>query len=408
MSENVARNSISNNPKHNITVRPSSRNSARPLQQGPPAALSPNNRSKSYGSSPAVFRSGSAYPTQQGFQHPHNKAISRSYSTAQGSAGRNQQQPMNQMQMMQQVQQAPPSNHGYDNSMYNEFDKMYDGWVNQGSMQHDGMGIGAHHLSPSHRDGSFGYDRIHDKTVDIQQRQQRQQLNQSRGRTRGARMTSPWNDGRKSRERPTTAGSRVTIDTIDSKGDLRKRSVSRNRSSSRNRQSNDYRGQERPKTRERSGSRGRNTSRSRSRNQRDDDEYSHYSKRPQTPMKKKAPKNSLEAFGNLMEALGNVAKMGTKKDSSDEDASASTYDEEDDDEDESSSDESSLPTLPDKIKIGRKGLEVNEELTVNSYALSLAARKQDEARRAQRRSNQMPVVESREDADTYQNYYDCS
>lgn len=127
-------------------------------------------------------------------------------------------------------------------------------------------------------------------------------------------------------------------------------------------------------------------------------------------MKKKAPKNSLEAFGNLMEALGNVAKMGTKKDSSDEDASASTYDDEDDDddEDESSSDESSLPTLPDKIKIGRKGLEVNEELTVNSYALSLAARKQDEARRGQRRRNQMPVVESREDADTYQNYYDCS
>ena len=123
--------------------------------------------------------------------------------------------------------------------------------------------------------------------------------------------------------------------------------------------------------------------------------------------KKEAPKSSLEAIGNLMEALGNVAKMGTKKDDSSEE-DASSYEDEDDEEDESSSDESSLPTLPDKIKIGRKGLEVNEELTVNSYALSLAARKQDEARRAQRRRNQMPIVESREDADTYQNYYGCS
>mmetsp|Transcript_16486 Transcript_16486/g.31249 ORF Transcript_16486/g.31249 Transcript_16486/m.31249 type:complete len:91 (-) Transcript_16486:510-782(-) len=50
-------------------------------------------------------------------------------------------------------------------------------------------------------------------------------------------------------------------------------------------------------------------------------------------------------------------------------------DDDDDDDDESFSDESSRPTVPEHVKTKRESMPVHEDLTVNSYALSLAARR---------------------------------
>lgn len=165
-------------------------------------------------------------------------------------------------------------------------------------------------------------------------------------------------------------------------------------------------------SRERSTSRGRNVDRGRSRSQgrnqpRDKEEYSHYSRRPKSvsPKKKEAPKSSLQALGDFMQALGGVAKMGRKNgsDSSSGDEETDADDDDDDDDVSESSDDSSLPTLPEKIKILGAKSDVHDELTVNSYALSLAEKMRD-----REETRRKPAVESREDHDTYAQYYTCS
>lgn len=111
--------------------------------------------------------------------------------------------------------------------------------------------------------------------------------------------------------------------------------------------------------------------------------------RKQNPKNKKSnkrhvqrPKSALEAFGDLYNALGDVAKEMAKEDrdssssySSSYSHSSRSYSYSDEDEDESFTDESSRPTIPGLVNTRDEGLPVHEDLTVNSYAMSLAAKK---------------------------------
>ena len=79
------------------------------------------------------------------------------------------------------------------------------------------------------------------------------------------------------------------------------------------------------------------------------------------------PKSALEAFGNWYNALGDVAKeinAGSR--------SVSSSSSGDDDADCSSSDESSKPVVPTTVKAEGMSIPVQDDLTINSYALSLA------------------------------------
>ena len=152
----------------------------------------------------------------------------------------------------------------------------------------------------------------------------------------------------------------------------------------------------------------------------DDDTLETVSTAPHNNGKPK-PKNTIEALGNLMEALHGVATMGTntrcmdtgtqcgnKNDGSNEFDDTSTYntdadqtDDDDDDDESASSAESSLPTLPDKIRLGRKSMPVRDDLTENSYAISLENKRLD---REERERNRRRHGESRDDT-TYTSGY---
>lgn len=458
MSENVIRNSPSL-PSSVVRIpRPSSRGSASKRLPAVPSLtpLSPN-RSQSNGRSrllpngtgPLALGSKSksigASPFYLNPQPQQINSQSRSFTNGQMPPGNTNVNPQYslEMQMMQQQSQSPqamqqPQNglHGFDpkyDERHREFDQMYQGWVSSGR---DGGGLGLMHsqppsaLSPSSRNASHGYEQSNGMTMDPYHPSMHKQHRRGRSRGSSRRDPSHWHSQRpgsrgherpvsRGLDRPNTADTRDTRGTIESR-DSRPRSSSRHRSASRNGRQDDYRAMERPNTRERSASRGRNVGRnsrgrSRSRNKGrdghdDDDEYSHYSRNPKEKItekkKKDPPKSSLEALGDFMQALGGVAKMGITNQSASEESSQSensirddddTYD---DDEESGSSEESSLPTLPDKIKIGRKSMPVNDELTVNSYALSLAEKKRRERERFSRRNGGM-VMESREDVNSY-------
>jgi len=108
---------------------------------------------------------------------------------------------------------------------------------------------------------------------------------------------------------------------------------------------------------------------------------------PKSDSKKQQPKtkSTMEAFSDLYDALGDVAKEMTEADrnksrsrsrssSRGRSGSYSWSSGEEDDDDYSSSDDSSKPTIPGSVANG-KSMSVRDDLTVDSYALSLADKK---------------------------------
>lgn len=102
---------------------------------------------------------------------------------------------------------------------------------------------------------------------------------------------------------------------------------------------------------------------------------------------KKKPKSTLEAFNDFYNALGDVAKEMVSENRDDRSSRSYSYsanssysssfsDGGDNYNDEGSfSDESSRPTIPGHVKTQRESMSVHEDLTVNSYAISLEARR---------------------------------
>lgn len=113
-----------------------------------------------------------------------------------------------------------------------------------------------------------------------------------------------------------------------------------------------------------------------------------YERKSNNRRHKKKPKGTLEAFNDFYNALGDVAKQMVTENRDDvssrsysysnsNSSYSSSFSDGDDEYDEegSYSDESSRPTIPGHVKTKRESTPVHEDLTVNSYAISLAARR---------------------------------
>ena len=190
----------------------------------------------------------------------------------------------------------------------------------------------------------------------------------SRGGSRGP-PGSNNRGGSKIEPRSNSRGRSRSQPRSNSRGRSRSQPRRNNRGGSRNEPRSNSRGRSRSPLR--SNSRGRSRSQPR-RNNRGGSRSPPGSRDRNSRSKSRGrsgtrPKSALEAFGNWYNALGDVAKeinAGSR--------SVSSSSSGDDDADCSSSDESSKPVVPTTVKAEGMSIPVQDDLTINSYALSLA------------------------------------